>query len=69
MYESGAITGLVSFDATLIFQIINTIVILAIFIGVPYVLFKYIRKTNGNNRKIDQVNKKVDLILEKLDKE
>ena len=67
--SNGTVQGLVSLDATLIFQLINTIIILAIFIGVPYVLFKYIRKTRGNSKKIDEVNKKVDLVLEKLEEE
>ena len=61
--------GFVSFDITLVFQLLNTVLILIIFIGVPVILFKYIKRAKRNGQKIDDVNNKVDYILDKIDEE
>ena len=61
--------GLVSFDITLVFQLLNTVLILIIFIGVPVILLKYIKRAKRNGQKIDNVNNKVDYILDKIDED
>ncbi len=59
--------GLISFDITLVFQLLNTVLILFIFIGVPVILFKYIKRAKMNGQKIDDVNNKMDYIMDKFD--
>ena len=45
----------------------NTMILLLIFIGVPYLIYRMLKKNSVKREEIDLLNKKMDTIIEKLD--
>ncbi len=50
---------MITFDMTLLFQVVNTLVLLVILIGVPFLLIRLIRNTKTNKREIELVKKEI----------
>ena len=42
---------------TTLFQLMNTILIVAIFIGIPYLIFSFIKRMKSMEEKIDSLEK------------
>ena len=59
--------GLVTTDATLIFQILNTLILLLIVIGIPIIIVVIIRALKRKNKAVEAMNEKLDQIIRKLD--
>jgi hypothetical protein len=66
--QQGKTIGLVTKDVTLWFQIINTLVLLAIVIGIPLILIKILKASRIKDRKIEELNMKIDSMMNELDK-
>ena len=56
-----------TWDITFLFQAMNTMILLLIFIGVPYLIYRMLKKNSVKREEIDLLNKKMDTIIEKLD--
>lgn len=65
--EKGKTIGLVTFDVTLIFQVINTLIMLLFFIGVPYLIFRMFKSSQRKTKEIELLNNKIDALAEKLE--
>ena len=60
--------GLVTLDSTLVFQIINTLFLLLIIIGVPVLVIKFIKSNRKKAAHIESIDKKLDLLLSEIEK-
>jgi hypothetical protein len=67
MMQAGKTMGLVTTDATLIFQILNTLILLLIVIGIPIIIVLIIRALKRKNKAVESMNDKLDQIIKKLD--
>ena len=67
MMQAGKTMGLVTTDATLIFQILNTLILLLIVIGIPMIIVLIIRALKRKNKAVESMNDKLDQIIKKLD--
>ena len=54
------------FDATFIFQLINTMLLLAIVLGIPYFLFRLVYKTRKMEKRITALESELER-LKKVD--
>lgn len=68
MMQVGTTIGLETLDATLIFQILNTLFLILIVLGVPIIIILIIRALKRKNTHMESIHDKLDLILDKLDK-
>ena len=60
--------GVLTLDHTLLFQLLNTLIILFIFIGIPIIIYRMLKKNSVKRKEIDILNEKIDMINDKLDK-
>lgn len=67
MMQAGKTMGLVTTDATLIFQILNTLILLLIVIGIPIIIVVIVRALKRKNKAVESMNEKLDQIIKKLD--
>jgi len=62
------IKGAFTLDHTLFFQFLNTAIILFIFIGIPFIIYRMLKKNSVKRKEIDILNEKIDMINDKLDR-
>jgi len=60
--------GAFTLDHTLFFQFLNTAIILFIFIGIPFIIYRMLKKNSVKRKEIDILNEKIDMINDKLDR-
>lgn len=63
MYVTIYETGLISFDATLLFQIINILILVFLIVGIPVIIFKVIKIIRTRNKHLKDINQKLDLLI------
>ncbi|MBN2794652.1 MAG: DUF4083 family protein [Clostridia bacterium] len=60
--------GFIVFDTTLVFQMINSLLLLAIIIGIPIIIIKMMRNSKSRNEEMKRLNEKMDTVIEALKK-
>ncbi|MBI9011380.1 MAG: hypothetical protein JEZ08_04060 [Clostridiales bacterium] len=67
-HASNNTKGLFTLDHTLFFQFLNTVILLFIFIGIPFIIYRLLKKSSVKRKEIHILNEKIDMINEKLDR-
>ena len=57
--------GLVTNDSTLVFQLINTVLLLFIVIGIPILIYKLIKSSHRNKMEIEKLRHQVSTLIER----
>jgi len=59
--------GIVEFSWGIVFQLVNTILIIGIIYGIFYLVFRLPKRINERDRKIDRLEEKIDELNKKID--
>jgi len=55
--------GIIAFDGTLVFQIVNIICLLAMIIGLSYIVIRSIKKKKEMKESMKRIEEKIDTLL------
>jgi len=56
-------TGMISFDATLLFQIVNTLLLLLVIIGIPVLIIRFVKMSKTKHENLKEINQKLDWLI------